>query len=240
MLLAFFIVLNALSDFQDSQAERIIGNLNLTFSTTITDNIARPSIRPDDETGLTEGQGEITYLDELRDLFEAHITGVDVLVNEDEGVMMLRIPVAQLNAAALDLGRPARDTSESDVADEFLPTLISMLRTGEQGRAYRMELMLESERDLISQRLEAPETHNELRDLIGGIASRLIDAGLPRETLSIGMVEGEGGMVTILFSPFGRVDLPETVPEAEEPQLQEIKGPPAPELSVEEAASDEL
>ena len=64
MLLAFFIVLNAVSTFEPNKVEPIIGSLESTFSTS-TSQVAqrRPSVRPSEVTEDFKGEGSTTKVD---------------------------------------------------------------------------------------------------------------------------------------------------------------------------------
>ena len=201
MLLAFFIVLNSVSSFEDEKITPIMGSLEKTFSTRLQNiPLQRPSTRSDEMD--SRGEGQVSRLDELEELFRSQITALKIEVNRETGTMWVRGPYDKLNEAIMAAALPVRPQDESEDSPYFLPTLISLLNTLEQGRAMRMDMLLNVEENPLEVKLDNPADFVIQRDRIGKFARVLEQAGLPALQISVGLNKGEKDMVDLIFRPF--------------------------------------
>lgn len=206
MLLAFFIVLNALSTFDENKVTPIMGSLDYTFSNKIADiNEYYPSTRPTTGEGF-QGEGEINTLNALRKLFTAHITGIDIKQNESRGIMQITLPYNQLNTAVMAVGQPQQSKNVPNNTF-FLPTLVSLLKTGKRSQPYRMDMILELAKEPVKVSLTAPDDLIVQRNKIGKLARRLQQSGVPANQMSIGLQKGQQNQVRLLFRPFQAIEI---------------------------------
>ena len=201
MLLAFFIVLNAISSFEENRTEPILGSLEKTFSTS-TSRIPqrRPSARPSDTLQEFKGEGDTTTLDRIRDLFQGRIARVTIRENKETGVMMVEVPYAEFSTAILALGQSADQVDLDELP--FLPTLVSLIQTSKDEKQYQMTMLLKTDTQPVDLKIDRPEEFRSMRDKIGKLSQRLGDAGISDEFMAIGLRQGEENMLDLIFKPY--------------------------------------
>ncbi len=214
MLLAFFIVLNALSSYEENKADPILGSLQNTFSSA-TSNIAQrlPSVRPSESEEEFKGEGQTTTVDRIKDLFRGRIAQIEIKENKERGIMMVEVPYAEFSTAILAMGQNLDDIGESEEMP-FLPTLVSLLQTENNGQRYRIDMILKTTADPIDLKSLQPEAFRSARDKIGKLSRRLGTAGIPDHFMSIGLRQGRENMLDLIFKPYEELsELPPAQPE---------------------------
>jgi hypothetical protein len=197
-----------------------MGSLDETFSRKMADlqqNL--PSTRPATDAAY-HGEGEMNTLDALQELFTAHITGIDIKQNEELGIMQITLPYNRLSAAVMAVGQQEQ---YSDVTNQpfFLPTLVSLLKTGKDEQPYRMDMVLELEQGPVRLRMQAPDDFIVQRNKIGKLARRLDESGVPSSQMSIGLQRGDKNQVVLLFRPVQAVEIS---PRNQSPDKANIAG----------------
>ncbi len=213
MLLAFFIVLNALSTFDENRAEPIMGSLENTFSSADSTIAKRlPSVRPSETEQEFSGEGDATTIDRLRDLFRGRLSQIQISENKEQGIMMVEVPYADFSTAILAMGQSS-DISGNAGDIPFLPTLVSLIQTEDQGQRYKMDILLKTAADPIDLKTLQPERFTDARNKVGKLSRRLSAAGVSEQFLSIGLREGQENMLDLIFRPYQEIDLLENVSE---------------------------
>lgn len=197
MLLSFFIVLNSVSEFETSKSQPIMNSLSLAFTNRPSTVPVAPSNVPADEP-IKDGKRKGDTLRELEGLFSAHISGFTAKRNRFGTVMHVRLPIGRFeNALAFNSYNESEITPNGEGA--FLPTLITILRASEKNIQYRLDIILNDEANPAVQ--DHVENENYMRNLrrITNIANMLEDKGLPKKMMSIGLKQGEEGMMDMYF-----------------------------------------
>lgn len=201
MLLAFFIVLNSVSSFDESKYRPIIENLQTTFSTSLKAIDTAPSVTPALEQSINEGE----TIDRIEALFNAQITGFTAEKSGSRGIMVVDVPLeefdrAMTTAGQIDLTQTQRTGS---LQTYFMPTLISLLRAPAQGAAYRMDMILHSRDNPALLYNSDPRALEAVQETAGGYAALLEQSGLAPALLGIGIKQGDPAFVTLYFRPIG-------------------------------------
>lgn len=208
MLLAFFIVLNSISSYEEIKTEQVKRSVVLTFSKDKTLQETLPSARNDDALSLKEGH----VFDRLDALFEAQIAGFEVVQSKSRGVMMVKVPVGKFTEAVMAIGQKdaTRYPSRRAVRGNFfLPTLVSILRTDINGSPTRMEILFGLDRNPAEIQNQNPSTLREVINRVGVLSQRLEKQGMPQKLLNIGVEKGDPRFVNLVFrkyEPFSPID----------------------------------
>ncbi len=204
MLLSFFIVLNSVSEFEDSKAEPILNSLSLAFTSQITMKPVAPSIKDNQNTALKDGKKEGDTLEELEGLFNAHISNFTAKRNKFGSIMHVSMPIGRFeNALAFNSYNALNVVA--DTRGAFLPTLISVLRAAENGKQYRIDMILNTASDPSVQ--NHADQQDFMRDMrrITTLATKLEQKGLPKKMVSAGLQQGDEGTLDLyfyLYKPF--------------------------------------
>lgn len=204
MLLSFFIVLNSVSEFEDSKAEPILNSLSIAFTSKVSLKPVAPSIKQTEETPLKDGKKEGDTLKELEGLFNAHIANFTAKRNRFGTVMHVSLPIGRFESA-LAFNSYDQANIIADTKGAFLPTMITVLRASENGKQYRIDMILNTASD--------PSVQNHanqpifMRDMkrITNVATVLEQKGLPKKMISTGLKQGREGVLDLyfyLYKPF--------------------------------------
>lgn len=198
MLLAFFIVLNAISVFSEDKARPVIESLGSTFRNgTIEDSLLW--------MGASEGEsiGRGDSLDELEALFNAHITGIKVDQDKLWGTMHIQLPLNVFMDALSSLEqRTLKKPNASASKNFFLPTLVSLLETEDSKVPYRMDVVVSTKSDPGDLVNDNPEGMRAISQNLTFMAEKLEDAGLASYQMSVGMQKGSDNTIDLYFRPF--------------------------------------
>jgi hypothetical protein len=201
MLLAFFIVLNSVSSFNEDKIKPVMNSIDQTFSTRMEDIAARrPSTRPDEETE-SRGEGRYPGLKQLENLFRSFIVGAEIQTDYDKGTMWVRMDYESLNKTILKAASPSGTPlpEEEGADDNFLATLVSLMETQAQSQVYRMDMLLNTEETPVELKLDRPAVFQRERDRIGKLSRMLEQAGVSPGQISIGLRSGEEDQVDLVF-----------------------------------------
>ncbi len=194
MLLAFFIVLNAISTFSEQKARTAVASLGDVFG------------HEQELTGLTNkggGMGEGDSLDHLEALFNAHLTGLEIEQDKTWGTMHIRLPLDHFLSAVNSLGASELKEQGAALKDKpLLPTLVSLMESGEGKLAYRMDIVVSTSADPGSIYNDDPAKLRETSGQLSSIATKLESSGLPPSQMSIGLQEGPDNTVDLYFRPY--------------------------------------
>lgn len=190
MLLAFFIVLNAVSSYESNKMKSVLQTLDSTFSQGAREEWILPSAVEDPDESFREGH----VLDQIEGLFEAEIPVFTVSRSDEEGVMYVRVREKYLDRVFAGAGSNSRSG--------FLLRLSNILQTGQDRRQYEMELLLglgDNPAALAAKKSEKVTHAIEKTAFYAGQATR---NGLPPKFMAMGMTRGREGFVDIRFRPY--------------------------------------
>jgi hypothetical protein len=94
ILLAFFLVLNSHSEFEDSRVGSVLSSVEQAFTTRIFDNGQGPSLVQD----LSGGRGEGFALKDLAEVFKSSASGIEPYLLPSKGFLSLEIGQSDMQA----------------------------------------------------------------------------------------------------------------------------------------------
>lgn len=206
MLLAFFIVLNSLSTFDEQKSRPVMESLESTF----TSRVQRFDEAPSTTESPEQSQGEGRSIDRIEALFKAQIPGLDYEKDDKNGTMTVHMSFDDLMTEILKIkGTNLQTESVAQISYDtlFLSMLIAVLKTEETGHLYEMDMVLELEDDPSLLRNKDPQALKESVSDIGFVARVLEKENMPKSLMSVGLKKGKPGMVNLLFRPFETFDL---------------------------------
>ena len=207
MLLSFFIVMNALSTFEDSKSKPVVSSVVAAFSTQIINkdrekSATAPEVTtPDDDT---IGQGDT--LESLEGLFDAHVSGFEVARNRFGTVMHVRTSVGSFENA-IDMIGVDYDTVPVGERGSFAQTMVAILRSEKKKQPYRVDLILNIPEDSALFQKESPDDFIKSLKRVSDFAETLEKAGLPRKMISAGLGQGEVGFIDLYFYRYKPFDM---------------------------------
>ena len=101
MLLAFFIVLNAISDYEDIKTENVRRSLEIAFSNNPDLEESMASEAPDPVQAMREGRA----FDRINALFNTEISSFKKEVSYSRGIMMIELPFDEFSEAVMAVGQ---------------------------------------------------------------------------------------------------------------------------------------
>ena len=201
MLLAFFIVLNAISAYEETKVRPIIESLGFTFASRILEPQVdeRPSVTKDAQPSIHEGD----TLDRIQALFNSQLPGHETVKSERKGTMYVKLPFDEFEQAVMAAGQ--QNALDDQVGAGkflkgfFLPTLVALVETENTRRPYRMDILLNMDDNPAHVQNTQPQQLASKVRRLNDIAAKLESAGLPTNLVSIGLQKGETDMVELLF-----------------------------------------
>jgi len=199
MLLAFFIVLNAISNFEETRYKPIMSSLGQTFASRVThqENF-EPSVAPSEDESISEG----STLERMRALFSGQIPGQESAINQTRGTLYIRVPLGEFEQAVMGIGQApptGRRSLNQPMGGLFLPTLVSLMRGDEAGLPYRMDMVLNIRENPAALLNDEPLRSAALLRKMSGIAGKIEAAGLPQRLISAGVQKGPSDTVDLVF-----------------------------------------
>jgi hypothetical protein len=199
MLLAFFIVLNALSSYEETKVRPAMESLESVFASKISQkDDFKPSVTPSVQYSINEGD----TIERLQALFNAQLPSAKTVASQRNGTMHVLLSWEDFKSAVLAAGQEDSFTfEEGKPASEynFLPTLIALVRSDQLGIPYRMDITLHLNENPAALQNDKPQSlFYNMRD-VSSVTQRLEDAGLPTKLMTAGVSKGEAGMAEILF-----------------------------------------
>jgi flagellar motor protein MotB len=208
MLLAFFIVLNSMSSFEEEKMSKVKQSLDVAFSTDVQKEDIAPSLKDDLVQSLSEGD----TFDRLEVLFSAQIPSFKTTKNRSQGVMMVQVDYDEFSKALSALGQvdmTRRPTRLETRKNFFLPTLVSLLQANIDGAPTRLEIYLHIDKNPARQQNQSPQTMVEAIDEVTVFSRDLQKRGMPEKLLNIGIAKGDPNVVNLVFRkyvPFSPVE----------------------------------
>ncbi len=201
MLLAFFIVLNSISSYEESKMAKVQRSVELAFSSSAQRDDYSPSVTPDSVKSINNGD----TFERLEVLFQSQIVSFKMSKSKSQGIMMVKVPYTKFSEAMLALDQKDLTKTPSRMearGNFFLPTLVSLLRTNIDGAATRMEIYLNVEDNPAEMQNQTPRELNEVINKLGVFSSALEKQGIPQKLLNIGISEGNPKFVDLVFRKY--------------------------------------
>ena len=177
LLLAFFIFLNAISTRTEVKSRAVMDSLLSTFRTT--GQSARTAETPFSHLGATPEPGEL--VDEMRRLWVTEFPVAEIEVFTDGQTMRLRLRANMIFPGGRALLRKDRRRLLADVAQ--------VLAMEALGFSNELELLVGTDWR-VGKELDLEANNLEIARAVE-FAEELIASGAPRETVSIGIREGD-------------------------------------------------
>lgn len=204
MMLAFFIVLNAISSFEEAKIRPVLASVGNTFaSKQLESENVMPSVTESEDESSKEG----STLEQMKALFSAHIPGQKSAINKTRGELFIQVPFDAFEDAVMAIGRDngqnggGQNGGRPAAKSFLLPTLVALIKGSEAGVPYRMDMFLDMSVNPARMKNDEPQQFSALMKRMAGIAQRLESAGMPPKLLSTGFQKGDNGMVDIMFRP---------------------------------------
>ena len=203
MLLSFFIVLNSVSSFDEVKSRPVMTSLIIAFSNRIPEKPEDPSVRPSPLVAVSDGD----TLSGLEGLFKAHIANFKASRNRLGTVMHVRAEVDEFEEAIKMPGTGNYNNIAVDMQGSFVHTMITILRSDQADKPYRIDLVLNTDEDpALMQKDSADQFAKDLKQ-VSLFAEKLEENGLPKKMMSAGLAQGESGFIDIYFYPYQPFDV---------------------------------
>lgn len=189
MLLSFFIILNAMSNFEVMKLHEVRNSLSVAFSNQDLPQDLSANVKEDPAQAYRDGD----TLDKLKGLFEAQITGVEAKKNRLGTTMHLRLPLDRFDKQLSSAG--------GGFGGALAPTLASLL-SAEDDIPYSMDMLINLADNPATLQNDAPETVQQNIRRVSGYAQMIEQAGLPKKYLSAGLGEGPAGTIDLYFKRY--------------------------------------
>ena len=210
MLLSFFIVLNAISSYQDLKAKPVMNSLSLAFSTSYQQDMEDSPATQSSSTSEMLNSGDT--LEQIQRLFEAHIVGAEISEDRFGKIMHVRLPLRAFDKAMAQVKEEGLQSSghfgQRKDGDFLAPSLVSLLVSAYKGVPYRMEMLLNTPEPAGDIEKGDPPYYQELLTRVSGYAQTLEDVGLPVKLLNIGFIKGDPDYIDVYFKRYEPFTLP--------------------------------
>ena len=195
MLLSFFIVLNSVSDFEETRAvPAVLNSLTLAFSNDVKNIQNGPSPSP----SLHQDKREGDTIEVLEGLFNAHIAGFESKRNRLGTVLHVRLPIQRFENAVNSIGFDDAGFPGT-VPQSFVDTLITVLRSSEKGQPYRIDMVMSIPEDPAILSDSTPDDFIKALKRVSALAHSMENKGLPKKIMSSGLKKGETGFIDLYF-----------------------------------------
>jgi len=199
MLLAFFIVLNSLSSYEELKSEKVRRSLNITFNNDAQESLS--SSRPSIAQSLSEGH----TFDRIEGLFQSQITSFKSEKSKSSGRMNITVEYDRFINAMTQKGQvdifkyPTRRESRDNF---FLPTLVSIVKADINGAPTRLEVVFHTKENPPSLQNENPQKMRDVINDIGRISQILQKQGMSQKLITIGVEKGDPEIVNLNFTKY--------------------------------------
>lgn len=201
MLLAFFIVLNTLSSYEEIKTEQARRSVQLAFSNDPELQERKTSVKPDPAKSMMEGH----TFDRIDALFESQIASFESTQSKSQGVMMVRVPYDKFSQAVMAVGQkdltryPSRRAVQGNF---FLPTLVSIMRANIDGAPTRLEMLIHTDENPAQLQNQSPVELGKEITKVGEFSRKLAEQGMPKKLINIGISDGNPDYVDLVFRKY--------------------------------------
>lgn len=189
MLLSFFIILNALSNFEVVKSRDVLTSISVAFSKEELPDDLAANIIEDPMESYHEGN----TLDKLKGLFESQIAGVETKTNRLGTIMHLRMKLEDFEKQLTSGG--------TSFGGSLAPTLVSLLNA-EDDVAYSMDMLINLKDNPAVLQNETPQDVGKSVEKVARYALQIESAGLPKKYLSAGVNQGPQDTIDLYFKRY--------------------------------------
>lgn len=212
MLLAFFIVLNAISSVKQHKAGPALRSIGETFSRAPSE-VVPPSTPDEGGDAAQETRGSGDSLEAMDALFRAQMPGLRAERDATRGVMHVHLTQEALQSALDQVGtvKLPEESVYRWKPGSFVATLVALAAGGSGGQALRMDVLFNLDQDPLAFQESRPAALTAVLRAAGNAARILEKAGLPPASLSVGLKTGQPRTVDIYFResrPYAPVTAP--------------------------------
>lgn len=191
MLLAFFVILNNISEFEDASSNKIINSLSLAFSGNPIGEEDLPSVKHSELIEFREGD----VLDDIEGFFKAHLKSFQIRRNRLGTEMAVQISLEEFEEMITG--------ADAEKERAFLLTLVSLLDSAETDLPYALDIRISLSKDV----LELPQ--DDKKRVIFTAAKQVAvwsgiveKSGMPKRYLSAGIEYDQPDQVTLYFRQY--------------------------------------
>lgn len=193
MLLAFFMVLNAISTFDETKSRPVVQSIEKTFGTEVrSGGIAPTEEETEDPQSQVVGVGHA--FEKLDELFHAEIPSFTSKIIEENNMMFVRMKESEFRTAmGMDAAGPP---------NEFMKKFLEITSPKNQEQRYEINVLAgigDNPAYAVTKGYTGIETAVRLA---GSYGEKLIAAGLPPHLISVGLQRGRAGFVDIYFTRY--------------------------------------
>ena len=223
MLLSFFIVINSMSTFeQETAVPAVLNSLSLAFSRDqkyIKEYIRGPSAIPSPYEG---GKGEGDTLETIEGLFNANIAGFTAKKNRLGTVMHVALPINDFERIVKTATVEAPQGGDADPMT-FSQTMITLLRSAQGGKPYRLDMVYNQENDPMVLLRGAPDTFRDNLIRVSALAGYLERKGMPKKMMSVGLNKGKPGNIDLFFYRYKPLAVPDDIKQMQEEEKANLE-----------------
>lgn len=197
MLLAFFIVLNAISSVTHQKSGPALRSIEKTFSRVPGQVPSLPNTGDAEEAGTGRGDA----LEGVESLFRAELPGLKAEKDESRGALHIHM-TREAFLRALEQTRTVQLPDQSVYQwkpGSFVATLVGFATLAEKGASLRMDVLVNLAAEPAALRKSNPAALSAATREAGQIAQILVGSGLPEAHLSVGLSAGQARTVDVYF-----------------------------------------
>ncbi len=209
MLLAFFIVMNAISNFEEDKVDPIMESIGKTFGSHY-DQLLAQKVQSGDMPSETahedRSSGQGSALERLQAMFNAELTGYEAQINDIRGELYLKVPYdvfdemldGETFAARVASGETqppeisTADEDEEGARQDFAPTFAAFMKRKYEGRPYQVAVVLNVDASPAQLANENPVLLKDYFDKVSSLTARLEKAGIPKHLLHANISDSGG------------------------------------------------
>lgn len=200
MLLAFFIVLNSLSAYEEKKIGDVVESVEIAFAKDARQKDIAPSVTDSPVQSVNEG----STFERIDALFQAQISSYKKTVDATRGVMTISLPLDKFSRAIMAAGQ--RDLTKMPATRDprgnfMIPTLVSILKSDEKGAVYRMNILMHTPDNPPHYQNQNPSEMGMVMGRVSGFAEKLERGGFSQKLLNVGIKKGKPDMVELNFEP---------------------------------------
>lgn len=205
MLLSFFIVLNSVSDFENTKAvPTVLNSLSLAFKNEHSQGDTTATARQENEF---QDKRDGNALEDVEGLFNAHIAGFEARKNRLGTVMHVRLPMRSFENALKRTDFGDADVPSQD-QEPFLNTLVTVLRSAQKKKPYRIDMVMNVGDDPAILMDTQPKEYRTAVKRVSNLSKALENMKLPRKMISTGLKRGERGFIDLYFYRYKPMQMP--------------------------------
>lgn len=202
MLLAFFIVLNTFSTFDEQLAKPVLASLERAFAP----RIYRDDIGQTEVQAMEQGNQEGSALQRISALFNARIPGAAIMRQRD-GMLYVRVKTEDMTDAIKSFA--SQQEADNPIHTAFRDIFVAVLATQQSETPLRMDITFNTADNFAAEALKETSRSRAMVKDIADLAARLQESGLPLDLYSVGMARGKSGYADITFEVFEPYDFSE-------------------------------